>query len=160
MSDAGTASAALLRLPYGIWLVGSRDGDSLNLMTANWGTQCSFEPRLFTVFVEADARTRRLIDGGGVFSVSLLPADSEEAVNQFTKPADKVGNKLSNHEYFLAPETGAPIYGGAVAWFECRVVDSRPVGDHVQYVGEVVGGGTPSDEAAWTLQELGWEYGG
>ena len=53
-----------------------------------------------------------------------------------------------------------PVYSDSVAWFECRVTDSRPVGDHIQYVGEVVGGAARGDEPAWTLQQLGWEYGG
>lgn len=160
MGDLEAASAALLRHPYGIFLVGSRAGDRLNLMTANWGTQCSFEPKLYTVFIERDAYTRRLIDEGGVFSICLLPADSEDVVSHFTKPAEVVGNKLGEYEYFPGPETGAPVYGGSVAWFECRVVEKREVGDHIQYVGQVVNGGVPSADRAWTLQELGWDYGG
>jgi flavin reductase (DIM6/NTAB) family NADH-FMN oxidoreductase RutF len=47
-------SAALLRQPYGIFLVGSRAGDERNLMTANWGTQCSFEPKLYCVLCLVD----------------------------------------------------------------------------------------------------------
>jgi hypothetical protein len=30
----------------------------------------------------------------------------------------------------------------------------------VQYIGEVVGGGIRGEDPAWTIQELGWEYGG
>lgn len=160
MADLEAASAALLRHPYGIFLVGSRDGDDVNLMTANWGTQCSFEPRLYTVLIESSAHTRKLIDASGVFSICFLPADSEDVVSAYTKPAEVVGGKLGEHDFFEGPETGAPVFADSVAWFECRVTDTHDVGDHVQYVGEVVNGGTPSDAAAWTLQELGWEYGG
>jgi flavin reductase (DIM6/NTAB) family NADH-FMN oxidoreductase RutF len=160
MSDGSPASDALLKQPYGIFLVGSRDGDELNLMTANWGTQVSFEPRLYAIFVEQDAHTRKLIDAGQVFSISFVPPDSEEVISFYTKPAEVVGNKLGEHGFKRAPETGAPVYDQAVAWFECRVTDSREVGDHIQYTGEVVGGSVDSDEPAWTLQELGWDYGG
>lgn len=157
-SDA--LSAALLRHPYGIFLVGSRAGDDRNLMTANWGTQCSFQPRLYSIFIEEDAHTRKLIDAGGAFTISLLPADSEEVVSHYTRAAETVGNKLGDFDYKDGPETGCPVYADSVAWFECRVVESRPVGDHIQYIGEVVGGATPVGDAAWTLQQLGWEYGG
>lgn len=153
-------AAALLRQPYGVFLVGSRSGDDLNLMTANWGTQCSFEPRLYTVFIEQDSHTRRLIDAGGAFSVSFLPRDSEDAVSAFTRSADVVGGKLSGYDWFEAPQTRTPVYGQSVAWFECRVTDARPVGDHIQYTGEVLGGEVVGEDPAWTLQELGWEYGG
>lgn len=90
----------------------------------------------------------------------LLPADSEDVVSNFTKPAEVVGNKLGEHEFLLGTETGVPILDRSVAWFECRVVEGYQVGDNIQYVGEVVHGGVRSDEPAWTLQQLGWEYGG
>lgn len=157
---AADVSTALLRHPYGVFLVGSRSGDQMNLMTANWGTQCSFEPRLYTVFIEADSRTRQLIDAGRVFTICLLPADVEDVVSHYTRSAEVVGDKLGDYDYFAAPQTGAPVYSGAVAWFECRVTDSRPVGDHIQYVGEVLVGAVTGDDPAWTLQQLGWEYGG
>lgn len=160
MSDGSPASEALLKQPYGIFLVGSRSGDDLNLMTANWGTQVSFEPRLYAVFVEQDAHTRKLIDAGKAFTISFVPPESEDVISFYTKPAEKVGNKLGEHAFIEAPETGCPVYEGAVAWFECRVTESREVGDHIQYVGEVVGGAVNSDGPAWTLQELGWDYGG
>jgi flavin reductase (DIM6/NTAB) family NADH-FMN oxidoreductase RutF len=160
MSDQPDVSAALNTHPYGIFLVGSRHGSDLNLMTANWGIQCSFEPRLFTVFIEQDSHTRKLIDAGRVFTVSLLPEDSEEVVSLYTKPAEKVGDKLGDHAYFEATATRAPVYAGAVAWWECRVTESREVGDHLQYIGEVVGGAVLKPEPAFTLQQLGWEYGG
>jgi flavin reductase (DIM6/NTAB) family NADH-FMN oxidoreductase RutF len=158
--DKPDISAALLRHPYGIFLVGSRSGDERNLMTGNWGTQCSFEPKLYTVFIEADSQTRKLMDAGKVFTICLLPAESEDVVSLYTKPAGVVGDKLGEHKFFDAPETGAPDYDGSVAYFECRVTDARPAGDHIQYTGEVVGGRVRGGEAAWTLQQLGWEYGG
>ncbi len=160
MADGDPASDALLKHPYGIFLVGSRNGDEMNLMTANWGTQVSFEPRLYTIFVEQDAHTRKLIDAGKVFTVSFVAADSEEIISFYTKPAEVIGSKLGEYDYSEAPETKAPIHAGSVAWFECRVTDSRPVGDHIQYIGQVVGGAVNSDDPAWTLQELGWDYGG
>lgn len=158
--DKPDISAALLRHPYGIFLVGSRSGDKLNLMTANWGTQCSFEPKLYSIFIEADSYTRQLIDEGRVFSICLLPADAEDVVSLYTKAAEVVGDKLGDHKYFSAPETGVPVYEGSVAYFECRVTESHPAGDHIQYIGEVIGGAVRGDEPAWTLQQLGWEYGG
>jgi flavin reductase (DIM6/NTAB) family NADH-FMN oxidoreductase RutF len=160
MSDGTPESDALLKQPYGIFLVGSRDGDEMNLMTANWGTQVSFEPKLYAIGVEKDAHTRKLVDAGRAFSISYVPADSEAVVSFYTKPAEVIGNKLGEHAYIEAPVTKVPVYEDAVAWFECRVTATHEVGDHILYVGEVVGGAVNSDDPAWTLQELGWDYGG
>ena len=44
---------ALWTMPSGLYLVGSRAGDERNLMTCNWATQVSFEPKLLAVGVEA-----------------------------------------------------------------------------------------------------------
>lgn len=52
-----------------------------------------------------------------------------------------------------------PLHG-SVGWFECRITDTRPVGNHIDYVGEVHNGAIVGEDPAWTLQELGWEYGG
>jgi flavin reductase (DIM6/NTAB) family NADH-FMN oxidoreductase RutF len=153
-------SAALLRHPYGLFLVGSAAGGDANLMTATWGTQCSFEPRLYAVFIEQDARTRKLIEEGGAFSICLLPADIEDVVSRYTRSEDVVGAKLEDGDYFNAPQTGVPVWDGSVAWFECRVTSSQEIGSHVLFVGEVLGGEVRSGDPAWTLQELGWEYGG
>ena len=153
-------AAALLSHPYGLFLVGSRNGDDRNLMTGTWGTQCSFEPRLYSVFIEKDSHTRKLIDAGGVFTICLLPADVEDVVSQYTKPAEVVGSKLGEYDFFDAPQTGAPVFGGSLAWFECRVVEQHDSGSHVQYMGEVMGGAQLLGDPAWTVQQLGWEYGG
>jgi len=158
--NADDASAALLSHPYGIFLVGSRHGDEQNLMTATWGTQCSFDPRLYSVFIEKDSHTRKLIDGGGVFTICLLPVDVEDVVSQYTKPAEVVGSKLGEYDFFDPPQTGAPVDGGSLARFECRVVAQHDSDSHVQYMGEVLGGAQLIGDPAWTVQQLGWEYGG
>lgn len=151
---------ALLRQPYALFLVGSRSDSDRNLMTCTWGTQCSFEPRLYSIFVETDAHTRKLIDAGGAFTVCFLPPDVEDVVSQYTRPAEAVGGKLGEHDFFEAPQTGCPVYAGSVAWFECRVVEARAVGDHIQYTGEVLGGEVRGTDRAWLNTDLGWEYGG
>jgi flavin reductase (DIM6/NTAB) family NADH-FMN oxidoreductase RutF len=47
----------LWSLPYGLYVVGSRDGDRRNFMTLNWATQVSFEPKLVSIGVEKPALT-------------------------------------------------------------------------------------------------------
>jgi flavin reductase (DIM6/NTAB) family NADH-FMN oxidoreductase RutF len=130
-------------------------------MTANWVLQVSFDPPLVAVAVEQDAHTRRLIDAGQVFSVNNVRAesDAEALVSKFVKPAKRVGNKLEDED-FTTGETGAPLLSRALSWVECRVVGTHPSGDHVLYVGQVVGAGVNGEGQPFTLAELGWHYGG
>ena len=58
----------LWRMPSGLYVIGSRHGDRLNLMTANWVTQVSFDPKLVAVSVENEALTHALIHEGSAFA--------------------------------------------------------------------------------------------
>ena len=62
----------LWALPTGLYLIGSRRGDDVNLMTANLVVQVCVEPKLVGVALEHDSVTARLVTAGGGFSVSLL----------------------------------------------------------------------------------------
>ncbi|HEX4162254.1 MAG TPA: flavin reductase, partial [Acidimicrobiales bacterium] len=69
----------LWAMPTGLYLIGSRAGDEVNLMTANLVVQVCIEPKLVAVALEHEAMTMRLVREGGAFSVSLLPR-TERAV--------------------------------------------------------------------------------
>jgi Flavin reductase like domain len=59
-------------MPYGLYIVASRDGDELDGMMADWVMQVSFEPRLLAVSFENNARTLENIRATGGFTVNLL----------------------------------------------------------------------------------------
>ena len=56
-------------MPYGLYAVGSRAGERRNLMTTNWASQVSFDPKLLGIGIEKPALTHELIAEGGVFSL-------------------------------------------------------------------------------------------
>lgn len=160
--DPKAKETALRQFTTGMYIIGSKgEADEVNAMTANWVEQVSFHPPLVAVAIEQDSHTRQLIDKGGVFSVNVVRAgpDAEGVVGKFVKPAKRAGNKLEDEE-FSAGETGAPLLAKALSWVECRVVQHHSTGDHILYVGEVVGAGTQGEGEPLTLAQLGWHYGG
>ncbi|MBI3972962.1 MAG: flavin reductase family protein [Chloroflexi bacterium] len=160
--DAKAKETALRQFTTGLYVVGSKGhGDAINGMTANWVAQVSFHPPLVAVAVEQDAHTCRLIDEGRVFSVNVIRADeaAEDIVGKFVKPARRAGNKLEDEE-FTTGETGAPLLARALSWVECRVVAQHQTGDHILYVGEVVGADVNREGEPLVLAQLGWHYGG
>ena len=160
--DPQAKETALRQVTTGMVIVGSKGaGDELNAMTANWVLQVSFHPPLVVVAIEHDSHTRQLIDQGKVFSINVVRAgsDAEDLVGKFVKPAKRAGNKLEDEEFHTG-ETGAPLLDRALSWFECRVVNQVPTGDHVLFIGEVVGAGVNGEGKPFTLEELGWHYGG
>jgi flavin reductase (DIM6/NTAB) family NADH-FMN oxidoreductase RutF len=160
--DAQAKETALRQFTAGVYVLGSKGaGEAVNGMTATWISQVSFDPPLVAVVVEQDAHTRRLIDEGQVFSVNVVRADEhgEAIAGKFVKPARRAGNKLEDEEFFTG-ETGTPLLRRALSWVECRVTATHPAGDHVLYVGEVVGAGVNLEGEPFTLAQLGWHYGG
>ena len=129
----------LWKMPYGLYVVGSRSGSNYNLMTLNWATQVSFEPKLVGIGVEKDAVTHELITAGGVFSLNILSREDRAIVRKFVKPVEVDGEaKTLNGFPFHDGRTGAPILDQAVAYVDCEVRNPVDCGGHTFFIGEVV----------------------
>jgi flavin reductase (DIM6/NTAB) family NADH-FMN oxidoreductase RutF len=153
----------LWRMPYGLYVVGARDGDRRNGMTLNWATQVSFEPKLVGIGVEKGAFTHELITAGGVFSLNLLPQEERAAVRKFVKPVEVDPDGKSMNGYtFHDGRTGAPILDIAAAWVDCEVRNPVDCGGHTFFIGEIVDAGFQADEETPVLrmEDTRMSYGG
>ncbi|MBK5222358.1 MAG: flavin reductase [Acidimicrobiia bacterium] len=157
----------LWSLPYGLYVVGSRaqiDGEvRRNLMTLNWATQVSFDPKLIGIGVERPALTHQLIDVGRVFTLCTIARDDRAIVRKFTKPVE-VNETASTMNGFAYTEgvTGAPILASAPAYIDCEVRQQVEVGNHTFFIGEVVDAAFRGDEDTEVLrmQDTLMNYGG
>ena len=153
------AKPALEQISYGLYVVGSRDStDAVNGMTANWLTQCSFEPRMVTLAVEAQSHTMASIHATRVFSVNIVAEEDTKLIEQFVEPQERAGNKLGGVAFRLE-QTGCPILEQALYWFECEVAQTVMTGDHQLVIGTVVNGGQNREGDPLTLRAMGWSYG-
>lgn len=162
MAKDEPVSNALNQITNGLFLIGARDadGNELNGMTATWLTQLSFHPRLVGVSIENDSHTHKLIAESGVYTVNMVRDGDEDLVEQFTKPQEKVGDKLGRTSFHIG-QTGAPIFDDCISFFECEVTETVATGDHTLFIGRVVDGNVLDAEAEpYVLATLGWEYGG
>ncbi len=160
--DEKAKSHALNQISYGMYVIGSKSGDELNGMTANWVSQVSFDPPLVAISVENDSHTRKLIDQGKVFSVNVVEdnEDGRAIIDHFVKPQKPYRDKLGDYDYRVET-TGTPILNHAICWWECEVVSTVNTGDHQTYIGKVVGAGVKDENAVpLSLKSLGWHYGG
>ena len=153
----------LWKMPSGLYVIGSRAGERRNGMTANWVTQVSFEPKLVAVSVEREALTHELVSEGGVFSVSIIGREDRAIVRKFTKPVEVDAEaRTLNGIAFHDGRTGAPVLDLAVAWVDCEVRQSVPVGNHTLFLGEVVDSGfrQPEDTEVLRMEDTRMNYGG
>ena len=134
--------------PYGLYVIGSRDGERRNGMTANWVSQLASDPvKLVGVSVETGAFTHELITAGRCFSVNVVARDERESVRKFTKPVevDNEASTLNGFAFHDGP-SGAPVLDMAPAWLDCRVTNQVECGSHTLFIGEVIAAGFQRDE--------------
>ena len=156
----------LWALPTGLYLVGSRHGDEVNLMTANLVVQVCLEPKLVGVALERDSVTARLVAASGAFAISLLQRGDRHVVRRFVKPVtdvrrapDGVVVALSGHPVTEVGPQGLPVLAAAAGYLSCTVTRTEPLGSHTFCIGEVSGvGGEP--EEVLRMEDTHMHYGG
>ena len=152
------------RMPSGLYLLGSAAGGRRNLMTLNWATQLSFEPKLVGIGVEQTAVTHALIREGGAFSLCLLSRDDQPIVRKFVKPVevDEAASTLNGFAFHDGAVTGMPVLDQAVAFLECRLRQEIACGNHTLFIGEVVNSGfqLPEETPVLRMEDTRMHYGG
>ncbi len=122
----------LWALPTGLYLVGSRAGDEVNLMTANLVVQVCMEPKLVGVALERDSVTARLVDRGRSFAISLLHRADRDVVRRFVKPVTEVERApdgavlaMSGHAVTEVGPDRVPALAAAAGYIACAVRSGR-----------------------------------
>ncbi len=153
------AKKTVLRLfTYGLFVVTAGQGDEASAMTVNWLSQAGFEPPMVMLAVEADSRSRRVIEAAGAFAVNVLDSGQRELAGQLGRASVKRPDKFQGVATTAGPVTGAPLLQAALGWLECRVAGSLPAGDHVVVVAEVVEAGVNREGRPLTMAEAGFRY--
>ncbi|MFQ5416203.1 MAG: flavin reductase family protein [Myxococcota bacterium] len=166
--DANDKKLALRMIPYGLYVLAAESADGrVAASTVNWVTQASFDPPLVAVGVKADSGAHSIIKESGAFALNILGKDQQSLAFSFFKPVERDGDSIAG-EPFKSGGAGAPLLTNALAFLECRLVDTVERGDHSLFVGEVVDAGISEglvgrpDDATLTLRDLGEKtfYGG
>ena len=108
---------ALDELPYGVYVIGSSDGQTPNAMIADWVMQVSFEPRMVAVAFEDDSHSLSRIRNNLAFTINLLTEepDSLELARHFLQPynASKIKGRsegdLASHVFRLPRSFPLPL---------------------------------------------------
>lgn len=128
---------AFSALVHGVYVITTRAGDRVNGMTASWVSQVSLNPLLLMVSIAPARYSHDLIKQSGIFAVNVLTQEQVDLGKRFGYQSGRRVDKFAGLEYLTAT-TGAPILPQAHAYFDCRLVNTFPAGDHTLFVGEVV----------------------
>jgi flavin reductase (DIM6/NTAB) family NADH-FMN oxidoreductase RutF len=156
----------LWAMPTGLYLIGSRWEERLNLMTANLVTQVSLEPKLVAAAIEADSVTAGLVTSAGAFTLSLLDRADKAVVRRFVKPVQEVTRDgdgavvaLSGQAVCEVGPARLPVLAAAAGFVLATVTERLALGSHVLFVGQVREvGGEPVD--VLRMEDTRMHYGG
>ncbi len=105
-------------------------------MTVNSFTSISLEPPLISVTLKQLTHTHDLVVKSGMFAVTILTAEQKELADRF---AGKLPNILDRFDGVQTERLSSdiPVFKNGLAYFDCRVVNSMPIGENTLFVAEV-----------------------
>lgn len=137
MIDPSEFRRVMGHFPTGVAVVTTRRADEPPRgLTVNAFTSVSLNPTLVLICVEQHAETHDLIRDAGVFAINVLGEEKGEMISRRFSTFG-VADKFQGVAY-REETTGAPVLDMALAWLDCRVVQSFAAGDHTIFLGEVV----------------------
>ena len=138
MKNKKQVGKALGRVASGLFVVTAKCEDKEDAVLASWVNQCSFDPPAVTIALGVMRAARLLVEGSGAFIVNVLPKDDMTLLKHFSRPPEDIFKGVKTRKGL----EGIRILSDAVSYLECEVVQAIQSGDHVLYVGEIVGGKT------------------
>lgn len=130
---------ALFKISYGLYIVSSGTEEYGNGFISNTIFQVTSEPPRFAACCNKENHTAGVIKTSSCFSVSVLRSETSPLImGTFGFKSGKDINKMEGLEIRYG-ETGVPIVlNDAIAFLECRVVETYDVGTHLMFIGELV----------------------
>src|SRR3990172_13323575 len=157
--DDQSKKTALRMIPYGLYVLCTKDGDKGGAGASTGVRQAWFKPPLVAMGIKADTDTFQNLKKGGAFALSILGTGQKDTAFAFFKPTEHAGDTINGHRYESAGN-GAPLLVDAPAWVEGQVTDVIERGDHAVVIGEVTEAGVRRESPVLTLSECGVFYGG
>lgn len=135
--DSEQLRRAMRAWTTGVTVVTAKHNDRQYGMTVNSFTSISLEPPLVSLVLRRLTHTHELIEGSGEFSVTILSSEQKELSDRFAGKFPEIKDRFEG----VPTETlliDAPLLKGGIAYFNCRVVNSIPVGENTLFVAEVI----------------------
>ncbi len=135
----GQAQRLTAPAPFALLCVRKADGSD-NLMAVSWWTYLSNHPPMLGVCLSKKGLSGSLIERGGVFTLSVVGEQLQDAALQCGRCSGREHDKA--REFGIPLEKASAVEASLVsdsrAAFECRLADQIEAGDHVFYLAEIL----------------------
>ena len=145
---------ALYKLSYGVFMLSTKDGETVNGCITNTCMQVANSPTRIAIAVINTNYTCDLIKKSGVFALSLLDETcSFELIKHFGFQSGREVNKFENLQ-MPVDVNGIPYMGWqACAVISGKVISSQNLGSHTLFIAEVVDAKLLNDNAPLTYDD-------
>ena len=127
---------ALYSLSYGLYAIGSLDGNRKVGCIANAVMQITSEPATVALSLNKGNYTHQCISRCGRFSVSILGEDETSGtIGTLGFSSSRDRDKFDELEHFDVD--GLPVLKNAVAYITCKVLKTIDAGTHTIFVSEI-----------------------
>ena len=106
--------------------------------TAGSVVAASWDPPLLAVLFQTGSRMATALGKCGRFTVNVLGETDHGLARRLARPDRETGWAALSGAGFLCRDPSPPVLSEAVAWADCAVVQTIPIGDHLCFVGEVL----------------------
>jgi flavin reductase (DIM6/NTAB) family NADH-FMN oxidoreductase RutF/rubredoxin len=144
---------ALRKISYGLYIIGSYQGDRKNGQIANTVIQITSEPPTIAVSINKKNLTHDFIKATGVFTASVLcQATPLSFIGDFGFKSGRDADKFQGVNH-ITGRTGAPVaIEHAAAYFEAEVIQSVDVGTHTIFIAKLVNAEVLTEEPCLTYE--------
>lgn len=135
--DSEKLRRAMRAWTTGVAVVTARYDDQQYGMTVNSFNSVSLEPPVISVALKQLTHTHALVIKSGMFAVTVLNAEQKELSDRFAGKMTGITDRFEGVQVDRL-SIDAPILKNGLAFFNCRVMNSMPIGENTLFIAEVI----------------------
>ena len=135
--DRSRLVPVLEKMPYGIYILSTASDEDRHAMVVSWVTQVSWDPLRIAVGIRKNRYARGIMEKGRNFALHLLDRSSPPDLKRIKA---SLGEKTFDGRTVESEGSGAPIFTDLAGYLDCTVHTTVDAGDHMLFIGNVVGG--------------------
>lgn len=128
----------------GVAIITGHHNGQIYGLTANSFNAIALAPPTILAALQNHSRTKKIVQDGGDFGVSILESTQISIAQRFAVQIDMDKPPFEGIDTFTMI-TGAPLISNALAYLDCKVVKFFDVGNTTVFLGEVLEAKTDGD---------------
>jgi flavin reductase (DIM6/NTAB) family NADH-FMN oxidoreductase RutF len=131
-------------MTYGIYVLTTARGETVNGMIASWVSMVSFDPPLIMAAVHPNRYSHQLLEESSHFALNILAKTQKDYLARFK--GDDPDRKFAGLQWEKGIN-GCPVLRDGIGCIACEVVARYKPGNHTLFIGRIVEAVCYRDEA-------------